>query len=1051
MNFRLSKKKKILISSISILLVFILSIGTILKNVFLSGETNAAGLPSTGNIAEVFFLNTQNDISIPSAAQQQNGAAVIMRTYDEKYLLFDTAQFNSTKDPNRKVKEIIYNALKKMQGNPEKVTIDYLVISHLHGDHMGNATSIIEDNNIVVKNVVVKFEKANESKHKNYAKIIAEATSRANTNSNKIEHIYTNVSATTDGALLTALKKEDGDIYGARNYALFNNLKANLGEGDSLPLGNYVDLYFYNTSDVFAGKNCDKKYGYIYGWTSAIDKSIKYVTAHNDKKNYMYFDGSNYKNTIPAIGIGTNITTTELKKIFNKDDRMKSRFYAYVYQDYHETGISPCESNANSYAILAKVKNNSSSNKFVLLTGDLENNGYRINAKNGYFGNGLSAIDEELGEMNDNQAYFVPSETNVAKKIKEVWGSGKNITILQIPHHGNNAAPDAINTLGLNRSDLYAVANNARDLGGYKVFSKTRTYYFALSNLPAKQKLFTGEKDNGGVLCAITQSGKTNCSGTIKYTSYVSKTLTLNYNGQTSAYPTKATCGISSFAEGKTCRVAIPTIADKSGAKLLGWADSATATTAKYTAGNTFDFTSSTANKTIYAVWATARALSFNSNGGSGAIANQTCYPTTAGASATCSVTIPSSKPTRSGYIFLGWADSAAATSPNPSYNTGASVTLSASKTIYAVWGKTINITTSVNGIGGIVSDSYTNVLTGETRTITFTPDEDYEIDNVTINGVVASDIVNNTLTVTAGTEDLNIVVTYRFTGESDPIEPGTEVTFNLSFNANNGSNAPNKISCTTTESSCLVEIPDTIPTRSNYYFLGWATTASALSPSTFDNNTVTLTRNTTIYAIWAPIYTLTYDSDGGTEVTGEACHPETRTGSCLINITTTRPTRNDYTFKGWSVVEHSTEADYQPGDPISLSANQIFYAVWVENVTPDPDPGPDDTPDDDEDYDDDDGGDETDPEEDTEDEGEDDPGYNPDEDTSSDDSSQDSSIPVPNTSGKNDGTAPNTGKYTNTEETSGPIITIALPIIIIATIAAFYVKKNSKVHRKFD
>lgn len=78
------------------------------------------------------------------------------------------------------------------------------------------------------------------------------------------------------------------------------------------------------------------------------------------------------------------------------------------------------------------------------------------------------------------------------------------------------------------------------------------------------------------------------------------------------------------------------------------------------------------------------------------------------------------------------------------------------------VYGKThINITTSVNGSGGTISDSIENVLEGTAKTIELTPAEGYEISKVTVNGKEQS-ITNNKLTVTAGTEDLKIVVTYK-------------------------------------------------------------------------------------------------------------------------------------------------------------------------------------------------------------------------------------------------------------------------------------------------
>lgn len=69
--------------------------------------------------------------------------------------------------------------------------------------------------------------------------------------------------------------------------------------------------------------------------------------------------------------------------------------------------------------------------------------------------------------------------------------------------------------------------------------------------------------------------------------------------------------------------------------------------------------------------------VSYNANGGSGAPSSQTKIQDVA-------LTLSSSKPTRSGYTFLGWATSSSATSAK--YSAGGSYTSNAGVTLYAVW-----------------------------------------------------------------------------------------------------------------------------------------------------------------------------------------------------------------------------------------------------------------------------------------------------------------------------------------------------------------------------
>lgn len=78
------------------------------------------------------------------------------------------------------------------------------------------------------------------------------------------------------------------------------------------------------------------------------------------------------------------------------------------------------------------------------------------------------------------------------------------------------------------------------------------------------------------------------------------------------------------------------------------------------------------------------------------------------------------------------------------------------------IYGKSIiDINTSVDGTGGTISSSVTNVVEGEEVEITLTPLEGYEIENVIVDG---TDVLptNNKVTVTAGSSDIDVVVSYK-------------------------------------------------------------------------------------------------------------------------------------------------------------------------------------------------------------------------------------------------------------------------------------------------
>lgn len=82
--------------------------------------------------------------------------------------------------------------------------------------------------------------------------------------------------------------------------------------------------------------------------------------------------------------------------------------------------------------------------------------------------------------------------------------------------------------------------------------------------------------------------------------------------------------------------------------------------------------------------------ISYNANGGTGAPAAQTKYYGVA-------LTLSSTKPTRTGYSFLGWGISATAAAA--AYSAGGSYTGNANATLYAIWkANTYKVTYNANG-----------------------------------------------------------------------------------------------------------------------------------------------------------------------------------------------------------------------------------------------------------------------------------------------------------------------------------------------------------------
>ncbi len=149
-----------------------------------------------------------------------------------------------------------------------------------------------------------------------------------------------------------------------------------------------------------------------------------------------------------------------------------------------------------------------------------------------------------------------------------------------------------------------------------------------------------------------------------------------------------------------------------------------------------------------------------------------------------------------------------------------------------------------------------------------------------------------------------------------------TKSTYKLSFDANGGSNPPPVQSGNTTYT-----IPSTKPTRQGYKFLGWTTFKFFTIPSYQSGDSITISSDTTLYAVWeANSYTLTYNANGGSNP------PSAQSGNTNYFISSTEPTRPGHKFLGWSESRYASSPSYDFGDTITISSDTTLYAVWEVN-----------------------------------------------------------------------------------------------------------------------
>lgn len=194
-------------------------------------------------------------------------------------------------------------------------------------------------------------------------------------------------------------------------------------------------------------------------------------------------------------------------------------------------------------------------------------------------------------------------------------------------------------------------------------------------------------------------------------------------------------------------------------------------------------------------------------------------------------------------------------------------------------------------------------------------------------------DFVTYSDTWTRTHEDRTINCWARIDRSSASYRPGTStawLTFtvpakphwSVSYDANGGSGAPGGQTKWYGETLTL---SSTKPTRTGYTFQGWATSSSG-GVSYQPGASYTSNSGLTLYAVWkANTWAVSYDANGGSG----APAAQTKTYGQTLTLSSTRPTRALYNFKGWATSASSTVVAYQPGASYTTNDSVTLYAVW--------------------------------------------------------------------------------------------------------------------------
>lgn len=147
--------------------------------------------------------------------------------------------------------------------------------------------------------------------------------------------------------------------------------------------------------------------------------------------------------------------------------------------------------------------------------------------------------------------------------------------------------------------------------------------------------------------------------------------------------------------------------------------------------------------------------------------------------------------------------------------------------------------------------------------------------------------------------------------------------SYTVSYNASGGSGAP---SSQTKWKDQTLTLSSTKPTRTGYTFLGWSTSSSATSATYSAGGSYTANSAATLYAVWKVItYTIKFNANGGSGAPGN----QTKTYGKTLTLSSTKPIRTNYNFKGWGTSASATTVAYAAGGNYTANAAATLYAVW--------------------------------------------------------------------------------------------------------------------------
>ena len=144
-----------------------------------------------------------------------------------------------------------------------------------------------------------------------------------------------------------------------------------------------------------------------------------------------------------------------------------------------------------------------------------------------------------------------------------------------------------------------------------------------------------------------------------------------------------------------------------------------------------------------------------------------------------------------------------------------------------------------------------------------------------------------------------------------------------VTFNANGGTGTMASITGST------ATLPANGFSLSGYVFNGWNTSPDGSGTAYSVGQTITVSSDLTLYAIWIRQYTVGFNANGGTGTVASIV-----TTGTTATIPANAFTRSKHRFDRWNTKADGSGTSYTAGQTITLSDDMTLYAIWVQQVT---------------------------------------------------------------------------------------------------------------------